>query len=200
MGVLEDVQKMRSEGRSESDIAQALQQQGISPQEVYESMQQATIKNAVTSEPQYQDSAQMGQESQQEQTQQQYDYAQQQGYDQSQQNYQQQSYSGGLSAETIAEIAEQAITEKLSLLKGDLEKILDFKTSADAKIEMLDERLKRIEKILDRLQLSILQKVGEYMTNVDDLKKELIETQKTFSAVTSSPKSKPAAHKESKEE
>ena len=195
MGVIEDVQRMRNEGKSEDEIGQALQQQGISPQEVYDAMQQAVIKEAVNdsqSQPQYHESQDQGQtlevgQEYQQQNQQSYGYDSGQG----------QQYSTGLSSEAISEIAEQAVNEKLSLLRADLEKILDFKNSADAKMEMLDERLKRIEKILDRLQLSILQKVGEYMTNVDDLKKELLETQKTFTAVT---KSRPPIHKESKEE
>ena len=195
MGVIEDVQRMRSEGKSDDDIAQTLQQQGISPQQVYEAMQQAVIKDAVTSDATqqsaYDESMQpsIGQSPQA-------DYSQQYSQ-QDQQDYSQQNYSQGLSSETIAEIAEQAIVEKMSLLRADLEKILDFKNSTDAKMEMFDERIKRIEKIIDRLQLSILQKVGEYMTNVEDLKKELLETQKTFTTVT---KARPSSHSKDKEE
>ena len=40
-----------------------------------------------------------------------------------------------------------------------------------------------MEKIIDRLQLSILQKVGDYLTNVEDIKKELAETQKSFKSM-----------------
>jgi len=90
---------------------------------------------------------------------------------------------GGISPDTITEIAEQVTTEKLSALKRDIEKVLDLKTTVDTKISILDERLKRIESIIDRLNLSILQKVGDYMTNIDDIKKELIETQKSFKAM-----------------
>ena len=49
-----------------------------------------------------------------------------------------------------------------------VEKILDFKTSVDAKVSYLDERLKRIEQMIDRLQLSILQKVGAYVTRSEE--------------------------------
>ena len=192
---MEDIQRMRQEGKTDDDINQALQQQGISPQQIYEAMQQTVIKDAVSEgqSSQYGESQEsISTQQDQPQDQQQYDYNQ--GQDQ---QYQQQGNTAGLSSETIAEIAEQVITEKLSLLRADLEKILDFRNSADAKLEMLDERLKRMEKIIDRLQLSILQKVGEYMTNVDDLKKELLETQKTFTAVT---KTKSPSHKDNKEE
>ena len=72
------------------------------------------------------------------------------------------------------------MAEKLGKVQKSLEKVIDFRTTIDAKVEMLQERLKRIEKIIDTLQLSVLKKVGDYVTNVDDIKKELIETQKSF--------------------
>lgn len=88
-----------------------------------------------------------------------------------------------LSSDTVTEISEQVVTERLSEIRKQLEKIIDFRTTIDAKIEYLDERLKRIEKIIDNLQSSILQKVGTYVTNIDDIKKELIETQKSFKSI-----------------
>lgn len=90
----------------------------------------------------------------------------------------------GISADTITEISEQVVSERLSDIRKELEKVLDFRTTIDAKIDYVDERLKRIERVLDRLQLSILQKVGEYATTVGDLKNELIETQKSFKTMT----------------
>jgi tetrahydromethanopterin S-methyltransferase subunit B len=108
---------------------------------------------------------------------------QQQGYPEYQQQYD--PYSSGISTDTISEIAEQVVLEKLSPLKEHIEQIISFKTTIEARMESLDERLKRMEKIIDRLQLSILQKVGEYITNVDDIKKEIGETQKSFRTLLS---------------
>ena len=87
----------------------------------------------------------------------------------------------GISSDVITEISEQVVEEKLSETRKHLEKVIDFKTVIEAKTESLNERLKRMEKIIDTLQSSVLRKVGDYVTNVDDIKKELIETQKTFS-------------------
>jgi len=97
----------------------------------------------------------------------------------------------GASPDLIAEIADQIMTEKLGDIRKHLEKIIDMKTTFDSKIEYVDERLKKIEKIIDALQLSILRKVGDYVTNVQDLKSELLETQKTFSKLLPS-RNKPA--------
>ncbi|MEM4259176.1 MAG: hypothetical protein QXS38_00215 [Candidatus Pacearchaeota archaeon] len=100
------------------------------------------------------------------------------------QQYPQYAQAPAISADTITEISEQVVSEKLSPLRKDIEKVIDMKTTMESKLEYLDERLKRIERIIDRLNLSIMQKVGEYMTNIEDIKKELIETQKSFKALT----------------
>lgn len=106
-------------------------------------------------------------------------YPQEQAYQSYPQQYGQ-SYSSPSNADAITEIAEQIVLEKIRPIKNEVEKLTSMKNTFETKINYLDERLKRIERIIDRLQLSILQKVGEYMTNVEDLKKEMTETQKTF--------------------
>jgi len=107
-----------------------------------------------------------------------------QQYQPYQQNYQYaQQPAQQLSSDTISEIAEQVVSEKLAIIKDRLEKTIDIKTTFEARTESLNERLKRIEQIIDRLQLSILQRVGAYMAEVDNVKKELIETQKSFKAI-----------------
>jgi hypothetical protein len=98
--------------------------------------------------------------------------------------YQQyQPYQDAMSSDVITEISEQVVTEKLSVMQDKLEKALDFRTVAETKITSLNERLRRIEGILDRLQLSILQKVGDYVNDVRDIKQELVQTQESFRAI-----------------
>jgi len=94
-----------------------------------------------------------------------------------------QQYQEGMSSDVITEIAEQVVSEKMAQMRESLERTLDFRTVAEARIESLNERLRRMEKIIDKLQLSILEKVGEYLGDVKNLKKELVETQKSFKAV-----------------
>lgn len=104
-----------------------------------------------------------------------------------QQDYPQQNYeysqSQGLSSDTIMEISEQVVSEKLSDVRKKLEKMSSFKAELETKTEAIEDRLKRIETIIDTLQASVLRKVGDYVTNVEDIKKELVETQKTFAKV-----------------
>ena len=89
--------------------------------------------------------------------------------------------SAGIGADVITEISEQVVSEKLSEIRKHIEKVIDFKTAIEAKTDTIEERLKRIEKVIDTLQTSVLRKVGDYVTNVEDIKRELIETQKSFS-------------------
>lgn len=106
--------------------------------------------------------------------------------EQSYQEYQPyQSYSSGPSPDLITEITEQIISEKLSVVRKALEKSIDIRNTLGTKVDYIEERLKRIEKIIDTLQSSVLRKVGDYVNDIQDVKKELIETQKSFSKIVS---------------
>ena len=106
---------------------------------------------------------------------------QQQPYSEYQDQSQSQYSSYG--SETISDITEQIVLEKISPIRAELEKTIDFRNTIESRMEYLDERLKRIEKIIDRLQLSIIQKIGDYASNIEDIKKEIIETQKSFKSM-----------------
>jgi len=205
MGVIEEVQSLRSQGRTDDEIAMILQKRGANTHEVYSALSQANIKAAVNEdidatprpsqtnqsmtqeangmEPSLINSPQ--QPAYEQQGYQQPEYSQagyQPQYPQYQEQAQYQDASAGMSSDTISEIAEQVASEKLGNIKNQLEKVIDFRTSVESKMSYIDERLKRIEKIIDTLQSSILKKVGEYGTNIEDIKHELIETQKSFKA------------------
>lgn len=149
------------------------------------------IKSAVSSSPITQESqsnelemSMINQQAPQNQTQD-YSYQNQSAYQGQDYQYQDPSQQGapqqyGLSSDTMSEIAEDVVADKLFTIKKELDKIIDFRNTVQAKMEYLDERLKRIEKVIDRLQLSVLQKVGEYVASTEDIKKELEEMQKTF--------------------
>ena len=210
---MDEIKRMQLEGRQDQEISDALQSRGFSSQSINEALGQNKIKDAVsgspdqtqteelptqhslqsssmqpslmspptqptaeTPQPAYPPQAYAQQTYAQAYSQ---DYAPEQQYD-TNQGY---AYAPATSADTIAEIAEQVVVEKLQPLRQNIEKTLDLRNSIETKMQYLDERLKKIEKIIDRLQLSILQKVGEYMSNVDDLKQEIQETQKSFKSL-----------------
>jgi hypothetical protein len=116
------------------------------------------------------------------------------GYDQSQYDYAPTS----ISPDTITEISEQIVSERMMEIRKKLEEVTNLKTTFETKSESLDNRLNRIEKIIDDLQSSILKKVGIYMTNVSDIKKELIETQKSFKKINHHKTRKNSTHKKTR--
>ena len=203
MSTIDDIKNMRREGKAEEEIVQTLRNQGVPEGKISDSLNQANIKNAIESPEQesliggmpsgssiqeYQEmqpSILSAQEPQQEefpvsqpsQTQSAYEFYPQSSQ-QPQEQYQQ--YQGQLSSDTITEIADQVLSEKLSSIRKKLDENINLKNVMQTKLEIVDERLKRMEKIIDQLQLSILQKVGDYLANTSDLKKELLETQKSF--------------------
>ncbi|MCK4997347.1 hypothetical protein KAS08_03505 [Candidatus Pacearchaeota archaeon] len=86
-------------------------------------------------------------------------------YQQTPQGYSDQEYYGGggaASTETISEIAEQVTTEKLNAYKKKVGDIASFKNTIQDKVADIDDRLKRIESTIDKLQQAIIGKIGEF--------------------------------------
>ncbi len=212
MTALEEVKRMKAEGLKEEAIVHALRDKGVAYRDIADALAQTEIKAAVeapdaspepevplapTPEPipeqpyqeplpsagsqEYFPQAPSPYTAQPEHYQNQYQEPNQ---------YQQQYSSAPASADLITEISEQIVTEKLGDIRKHLEKVIDMRTTVESKMEYLDERIKKIEKIIDTLQSSVLRKVGDYVTNVQDIKNELVETQKTFSKLVSAKKGK----------
>jgi len=108
---------------------------------------------------------------------------QQQQYEQTQGNYNA-GYSGAVSdADTIIEISEQVFLEKSKTTQKQLDKLEEFKTITETKIDNISERLKKIENIIDRLEVTIIEKVGSYGSNLESIKKEMSMIEDSFGKV-----------------
>jgi hypothetical protein len=177
MTTLDKVIDLQTQGYSDEQIAKQLQtEEGISPKEVQDAINQAKVKSAVsqpqqnttlTPEPQYQESPPVQQEEQPVQqfynpNQYQEDYYQEtpQAYDSEQQYYAPQE--GTTSTETISEIAEQVANDKIEKFKKETGDIVTFKNQTSDKISNMEDRLKRIELTMDKFQSAIIGKIGEF--------------------------------------
>ena len=195
MATLERVMQMQQEQKTDTEIMAQLQNEGISPSEINDAINQAKIKNAVSppeplpeqipqeapqevaQAPQPQETAQLeGMQpsmmqvpdpnlapqqpipTQSQQPQEDYYTPQPQAY--SEQNYYPQQE--GYGTETISEIAEQVATEKLEDYKATVGDMPSFKNQIQNQVNNIDDRLKRIESSIDKLQQAILGKIGEY--------------------------------------
>ena len=196
MGTLETIMQMQQNGMTDQQIISTLQQQGVSPKEINDGINQAKIKSAVSEQAPTPEQEQPQQQEQyppqqyQQETQQDYasqqggDYYQNQGYQsQGQEQYYTetpQAYSGqeyyqqgAYDTETITEIAEQVFSEKFKQFIEKTGDLGEFKNSTLDKIDDLDQRLKRIETTIDQLQKAIIQKIGEFGEDASAIKRNL---------------------------
>jgi len=203
MTTLDKVKEMQQAGLSEGEIIQKLRESGISDTEISYAVDQSKIKAAIDEPPQNQEEQfpfqqetpeyydtpitggmqpsvmeqvpSPGQYTQQPEEQEQYTYPTQQTYAPEYQPYQESS------AEIITEIADQIAEEKLMKIKKDIGNISLLKINMERKIKDMDDRLKRIELIIDKLHSTILGRVGDYGENIEDIKKEMSLMQESFS-------------------
>tara|TARA_Y100000310_G_C20570550_1_gene757784 strand:- start:208 stop:921 length:714 start_codon:yes stop_codon:yes gene_type:complete len=192
MGALEQITQLRNQGVSEDNIMKNLQDSGFSPREINEGFNQSQIKQAVSDESQGFSAEAPAPEIMPPQNQEDvYTPApatlpeQGETYsspeDFQEQGGQQDFYSSeGLDTGTIIEVSEQVFSEKIQEVQRKVEEITEFKTLTESKMENLLERIKRMEKLIDVLQVSILEKVGSYSGNLEGVKKEMSMMQDSF--------------------
>jgi len=191
MGALEEFTQMREQGIPDSEIINSLRKR-FSPKEINDAISQAQIKNAVSKEdnefaPPTPDENYQQNEPRIIEA----DYPQQDLYSpQPQQEYapQEQSnsyndYAPSSGTDTMIEVAEQVYFQKIQKLQKQVDALTEFKTLAGTKIEIISDRLKRIESTIDEMQTAILEKVGSYGGTLQSIKKEMSMMQDSFSKV-----------------
>lgn len=87
---------------------------------------------------------------------------------------------GGYDSNTMIEIAEQVFSEKTKKIENQISELNEFKTINQTKVENIDTRLKKLESMIDKLQITILEKVGSYGNNLEGIKKEMSMMQDSF--------------------
>jgi hypothetical protein len=91
-----------------------------------------------------------------------------------------QGYAGAADSDTMVEIAQQVFAEKIKKIQQQLDDLNEFKTLYQTKTDNISERLKRVEEGMDKLQMAILQRIGDYSKGVDSIKKELSMIEDSF--------------------
>ncbi|MFH1451551.1 MAG: hypothetical protein ABIF88_00050 [archaeon] len=215
MNTLETIMALQNQGMSDEQIVEQLQNEGIHPQEINDSLNQAKIKNAVSPPENQQQSYSQeygqtsgqamspGQEFQQQypptqtpayqappapeiyeapKTQDQYYQQTPQAYTGQTQPYTGQDYySQAPDTETISEIVDQILSEKLGELREKINSLTTFKTIIQDKVADISERLKRIESSIDKLTNAVIGKIGEFGENTALIHKDLDNLHNTMS-------------------
>ena len=205
MGILEQVMRMKANGASESQVIRELSQGGVSPKDIQDALRQAQIKTAVSGVSEMQDDLQpsimaegeMPNSGQETYTPQAYEPQEQYAQEGAQQDYGQQGYyqpyqqdqgyapQAASDTDTIIEIADQVFSDKIRKIQKQVDSSTEAMVLLQTKFESISERLKKIEMIIDRLQISILEKVGSYGNNLESIKKEMSMMQDSFSKMIS---------------
>lgn len=86
----------------------------------------------------------------------------------------------------MMEISEQVFSEKIKKIEKPLDSLNEFKTITETKLKIMEEKLQRIEMIIDKLQISILDKVGSYGNSLNSIKKEMEMMQSSFGKIVNS--------------
>ena len=68
-------------------------------------------------------------------------------------------------------------------MKNQIRDLIQINSLMKSKIENFDERLKKIESVIDEIQISVIKKIGSFGQNISDLKNEMIEMSNNFSKV-----------------
>ena len=113
-----------------------------------------------------------------------------------QESYQQPYAESGI--DNMIEIAEQVFIDKIKKMQNQFNELIGFKTISETKIQNISERLKRMEKMFDQMQISIINKVGNYGKGLETLKKELEMVEDSFSKVVNTTISKKTHSKKKK--
>jgi hypothetical protein len=174
---------MQQQGMSDEDIVATLAQEGVNPADINDAIGKSNIKSAVYQEPA------PGEQLPAE------------GYPQDQMPQQPMPPAGGgmpmppagggyggqfvqgMSSETVTEIAEQIISEKLTAVTKSITTIDVFRDNVQRIVNSLDERLKQVESVIDELKSAIIKKFGEVGENVEAIKNEMGMVQDSFSKV-----------------
>ena len=208
MTVLEKVLELKKEGIPEIETIAKLKNEGISPMEINDAINQSKIKEAVSGEQENSTKGmvpsimEQGEEKTKEETytpspaqssEENYqDYAYQENQEtenyppQSEEYYEEdpqgvsQEEGIEIDSETMIEVAEQVFSEKIKKIEEDLRNLKEFKIIASPNLKDLEERIKRIEKNFDKMQIAILERVGSFGRNVNSLKKEIGMVEDSF--------------------
>ena len=195
----EEVLRLQNEGMEDAEIIVSLTKKGFSPRQISEALNQAKIKSEVSEKegeaaagsaaeglmPSIMAQPKVAEEipsPQQEQPAEQEEVsAPSQGAEAGAESY---GYEAPkIDTEAIEEIAEQIINERWQESKAKIDDISEWKDFTETRFRNFEERAKRIELALDRLQEALLGKVQEYSQNIKDIGSEISSLEESLGKV-----------------
>ncbi len=226
MGLIDKVTQLKKDGMSEREIITILQEEGKSPGEIMDALNQSQIKNAVSAEEENPTEGMTPSMMEDEEAispvpdgtakqvvppqeeiyspqaavpvPQEQNYYTPQGREESfyegetytdtaptQETYSEQSYEGEYSynQDATIEIAEQVVAEKMKKFQMQLRDAMEFRDIFESRLTDLTERLGRMEKMFDKMQMTVIDKVSNYGENLNLIKREMNMIEDSFAKV-----------------
>jgi hypothetical protein len=90
---------------------------------------------------------------------------------------------GGLGGSSNEELIEAIIDEKWNELVKDINKVIEWKQKADAKLQVMEQRMNDMKDQFDKLHQAIIGKIGDYDKNMLNVSTEMQAMEKVFSKV-----------------
>jgi prefoldin subunit 5 len=153
---------MQQQGLSNNQIIEYLQRQGYAPEQVFEAMNQASVKgnieNNFSQNPPLNNPPPSN-------------------------SFQTDEVNFSNDSEKIERIAEAIIEEKWNELTKHITKIIDWKDKTESKINKIEQEFTDLKKNFDSLHNSILGKVSEYDNNIINLGVEIKAMEKVFQKI-----------------
>lgn len=151
----DSVLSMQQQGLSNNQIIEYLQRQGYAPEQIFEAMNQSSVKGSIEN-------------------------MQPPGFDT---NNSMDIQDVGGDSDYIEKIAEAIIEEKWNVLSKHISKIVEWKDKTETKINKIEQELVDMKKNFESLHSSILGKVSEYDHNIVNLGVEIKAMEKVFQKI-----------------
>ncbi|MDO8740080.1 MAG: hypothetical protein Q7J54_00725 [Candidatus Woesearchaeota archaeon] len=167
---VDQVLNMRAQGLSNDQTIQALQRDGYASDQIFDAMSQADIKGSVEAARPYQMPPlenPMSQEMQMPQ----------------QEFMQQPQMQAATDVERIEELAEAIIDEKWNELVKNINKVIEWKTKTEARINKSEQAIDDLRNNLNTIHQTIIGKVEEYDKNIQNVGAEVKAMDKVFQKV-----------------
>ncbi len=172
---IDQITAMRAQGYSNNQIIQTLQRDGYTSSQIFDAISQSEMNAG-------QNPGQMGQDQMNMQTQQLGQQLPPIPQQQMQPMQSQQISMSGLQS-TPEELIEAIIEEKWNELVKDINKVLEWKQRADAKLTTMEQQLTDMQAQFDKLHQAIIGKVGDYDKHILDVGTQLQAMEKVFGKV-----------------
>lgn len=204
----EIVLKMQKEGKSDAEIVATLTERGLKPAQISEALNQARIKQAVearaaekakaTERAKVRETEQRGlapsilttKEGEVETPSAPIEEVGPEVVTPREAEYPYEEYVEAVPAEAtdteiIEEIAEEIISEKWEEAKAKISSLVEWKDYAESRLKNIDERMRRIESALDKMQAALLTETRKYGQTIKDLGTEMQSLEGAFSKILS---------------